>query len=49
MFPEPHGAEIQETVLTLLYIAKAGASYHCFAPDINQMHVLNHMAGEEMP
>lgn len=43
------GAEIQEAVLTLLYIAKAGASYQCFAPDINQMHVLNHMKGEEMP
>ena len=43
------GTEIQEAVLTLLYIAKAGASYQCFAPDINQMHVLDHMKGEEMP
>ncbi|WP_395338933.1 isoprenoid biosynthesis glyoxalase ElbB [Ningiella sp. W23] len=43
------GAEIQEAVLTLLYIAKAGAHYQCFAPDVAQMHVLNHTNGEEMP
>ncbi len=43
------GSEIHEAVLTMLYIAKAGASYQCFAPDIEQMHVLNHMNGEEMP
>nr|WP_136250522.1 isoprenoid biosynthesis glyoxalase ElbB [Ningiella ruwaisensis] len=42
------GAEIQESVLTLLYLARAGASYQCFAPDIKQMHVLNHTTGEEM-
>ncbi|WP_028772478.1 isoprenoid biosynthesis glyoxalase ElbB [Shewanella waksmanii] len=42
------GAEITESVLTLLHIAKAGASYQCFAPDIEQMHTLNHLTGEEM-
>jgi len=42
------GSEIQEAVLTMLYIAKGGASYECFAPDIPQMHVLNHINGEEM-
>lgn len=42
------GAEIQEAVLTLLYVSKAGASYQCFAPNVPQMHTLNHMTGEEM-
>jgi len=42
------GAEIHETTLTLLAIAKQGASYQCFAPDINQAHVVNHITGAEM-
>ncbi len=42
------GAEIHEAVLTLLAINKAGASYQCFAPDIRQHHVLNHLTGAEM-
>ncbi|MCY7295345.1 isoprenoid biosynthesis glyoxalase ElbB [Alteromonas sp. a30] len=42
------GAEVHESVLTLLNIAKAGASYECFAPDIEQMHTINHLTGEEM-
>ncbi|MFC3032962.1 isoprenoid biosynthesis glyoxalase ElbB [Pseudoalteromonas fenneropenaei] len=42
------GAEIQEAVLTLLHIARSGATYQCFAPDIMQMHTLNHITGEEM-
>ncbi len=42
------GAEIQEAVLTLLHIAKLGASYECFAPDVEQMHTINHLKGEEM-
>jgi len=42
------GAEIQEAVLTLLAIEKAGAVYTCFAPDIKQYHVLNHHSGEVM-
>ncbi|KPH57718.1 isoprenoid biosynthesis glyoxalase ElbB [Pseudoalteromonas sp. NEC-BIFX-2020_002] len=42
------GAEINEAVLTLLHIAKAGASYQCFAPDIDQLHTINHLNGEEM-
>ena len=40
------GAEIHESVLTLLSIAKNGASYHCFAPDMEQLHVVNHVTGE---
>ncbi len=43
------GAEIQEAVLTLLAINKAGASYHCFAPDMLQFHVINHVSGKELP
>lgn len=42
------GAEIHEAVLTLLAIEKAGASYQCFAPDIRQHHVVNHLTGAEM-
>ena len=42
------GAEIQEAVLTLLAIDQAGASYTCFAPDIFQHHVINHLTGNEM-
>lgn len=36
------GAEIHESVMTLLAIDKLGASYKIFAPDINQHHVMNH-------
>ncbi len=43
------GAEIHEAILTLLAIARQGAQYQCFAPDINQAHVVNHLTGEEMP
>ncbi|MCX6278957.1 MAG: isoprenoid biosynthesis glyoxalase ElbB [Bacteroidetes bacterium] len=43
------GAEIQEAVLTLLAIDKAGASYQCFAPDIKQHQVINHLTGVETP
>ncbi|WP_394213071.1 isoprenoid biosynthesis glyoxalase ElbB [Enterovibrio calviensis] len=41
------GSEIQESVLSLLAIEQAGASWHCFAPDEEQFHVINHHAGEE--
>lgn len=40
------GAEINEAVLTLLCLEQQGASYQCFAPDIEQMHVINHLTGE---
>ncbi len=42
------GAEIHESTLTLLAIHKHGADYQCFAPDMIQHHVLNHLTGEEM-
>ena len=43
------GSEIHESVFTLLAIAEAGAEAVCFAPNVNQHHVLNHTTGEEMP
>jgi len=42
------GAEIHESVLTLLALQENQANYQCFAPDINQHHVINHLTGEEM-
>lgn len=42
------GAEIHEATLTMLAISQQGATYQCFAPDINQAHVVNHITGEEM-
>jgi enhancing lycopene biosynthesis protein 2 len=42
------GSEIHEAVFTLLAIDENGAEASCFAPDIDQHHVLNHMTGEEM-
>lgn len=43
------GSEIHESVLTLLSIDRKGARYQCFAPDINQHHVINHLTSEEQP
>lgn len=42
------GSEIHESTLTLLAIHRHGAEYQCFAPDIPQHHVLNHLTGKEM-
>jgi enhancing lycopene biosynthesis protein 2 len=43
------GSEIHESVFALLAIAEVGAEAVCFAPNVNQHHVLNHMTGQEMP
>lgn len=40
------GAEIHESVLTLLRLEQQGASYQCMAPNIDQLHVINHLKGE---
>lgn len=40
------GSEIHEAVLTLLAIEKQGATYACFAPNIPQAHVINHLTGQ---
>ncbi|HEY9078467.1 isoprenoid biosynthesis glyoxalase ElbB [Magnetovibrio sp.] len=37
------GAEIHESVFTLLALDRRGARYQCFAPDIDQAHVVNHL------
>lgn len=40
------GSEIYEATLTLLALDQADARVSCFAPDIPQMHVVNHLTGE---
>jgi enhancing lycopene biosynthesis protein 2 len=40
------GSEIHEAVLALLAIERAGAEAICMAPDIQQMHVINHFTGQ---
>lgn len=42
------GSEIYEASLVLLSLDRAGIAYQCMAPNIEQMHVINHMTGEEM-
>ncbi len=42
------GAEIHEATLTMLAIMRQGGIYQCFAPDIPQHHVINHLNGDEM-
>ena len=43
------GAEIHESVITLLRLDQRGAQVQCFAPNIAQMHVIDHLTGAEMP
>ena len=40
------GSEIHEAVITLLALDRAGAEAICMAPDIPQLHVVNHLTGE---
>jgi len=42
------GAEIHESVMSLWALHKHGAEYQCFAPDIEQHHVLNFITDREM-
>lgn len=39
------GSEIHESVLTLLALAEAKAAVQCFAPDIPQQDVIDHVTG----
>ncbi|WP_108445255.1 isoprenoid biosynthesis glyoxalase ElbB [Halomonas denitrificans] len=39
------GSEIYETTLTLLRLDQLGLGYRCFAPDIDQHHVIDHRHG----
>ena len=41
------GAEIHESVITLLALDRAGAEIVMMAPNIPQMHVVNHLTGNE--
>ena len=43
------GAEIHETLMTLLAIEKKECEYELFAPDKEQHHVINHLTKKEMP
>lgn len=36
------GSEIHEAVLTLLFLDQAGAKIMCMAPDMDQLHVIDH-------
>ena len=40
------GAEIHESVITLLALDRGGAKAVCLAPDSDQMHVVDHLRGE---
>ena len=41
------GTEIHEAVLTLLALDRAGAEIVCMAPDVDQLHVIDHRSGRE--
>ena len=41
------GAEIHESVLSMYHLEIAGHSFKCFAPDIDQKKVVNHLTKEE--
>ena len=40
------GAEIHESVITLLTLDRHGAEYLIMAPNVEQMHVINHLSGQ---
>jgi len=42
------GSEIHETVITMLALDRSGAEMVLMAPNIDQMHVVNHYTGQEM-
>ncbi|MBK2123724.1 isoprenoid biosynthesis glyoxalase ElbB [Fangia hongkongensis] len=42
------GAEIHESVLTLLALCKRGIEHDVIAPNVDQYHVINHVTGTEM-
>ena len=42
------GSEIHETVITMLELDKAGADIVLMAPNIDQLHVINHYTDQEM-
>lgn len=42
------GSEIHESVITLLRLDQRGAKVQCFAPNVTQLHVVDHYSGDEM-
>lgn len=42
------GSEIHEAVLTMLFLDQAGAEIICMAPDIPQVHVIDHITQKKM-
>ncbi|MDX1504691.1 MAG: isoprenoid biosynthesis glyoxalase ElbB [Spongiibacter sp.] len=40
------GSEIYESVISFMALEEANINYQCFAPNIEQMHVINHLTGE---
>ncbi|KAI1898943.1 hypothetical protein AGOR_G00077590 [Albula goreensis] len=40
------GTEVHEASAVLVHLSRAGAKVQMFAPDIPQMHVVNHVAGK---
>lgn len=42
------GSEIYESTITFLALDQAGVEYQCMAPNIEQMHVVNHLTGQEV-
>ncbi|MGH1372038.1 MAG: isoprenoid biosynthesis glyoxalase ElbB [Cellvibrionaceae bacterium] len=40
------GSELHEAVITLLALDRQEAQVQCFAPNIAQLHVVNHLTGE---
>jgi enhancing lycopene biosynthesis protein 2 len=41
------GSEIHEAVLTLYFLARAGAEIVCMAPNADQLHVIDHRSQQE--
>jgi enhancing lycopene biosynthesis protein 2 len=43
------GSEVHEAVCTLLALTQAGVEYQCMAPNVPQVHVINHATGKTAP
>ncbi|MEW6337324.1 MAG: isoprenoid biosynthesis glyoxalase ElbB [Acidobacteriota bacterium] len=43
------GAEVHESVITLLALDRAGAEIVCMAPSADQLHVIDHRTGDVAP
>merc|ERR1712226_38927 len=43
------GSEVHEASAVMVHLSRQNAEYKIYAPDIPQMHVIDHTKGEEMP